>query len=227
MRQPKKASKRMYRRAAKKFRASLKRSVVPRNRVSVGKGLPKQMIITQKYREVVPLNSVAGSTAVYSFSCNSIYDPNYTGTGHQPMYFDQLGALYDHYCVIGSKIRYKIVNASVPVKLAFYVNDDSAVTPTSPEGASELTSGKLFLLPASGTTAPLRFTGSWSAKKYFGKGVLANTELQGTTSSNPTEQSFYTLVTQSADLSSNSSVYIDAEIDYIVVWKELKDIGQS
>jgi len=68
---------------------------------------------------------------------------------------------------------------------------------------------------------------AWSAKKYFGKGVLANTDLQGTATSSPNEQSFYTLYVQSLDLSTSANHWAIVEIQYIAIWKELKDVAQS
>lgn len=50
----------------------------------------------------VPLNALEHASYVYL--ANGMYDPDYTGTGHQPKYFDQWGALYKRYLVFGSKI---------------------------------------------------------------------------------------------------------------------------
>ena len=48
---------------------------------------------------------VAGIPGHYVFAANGLYDPNITGSGHQPSGFDQLvGPLYDHAVVIGAKI---------------------------------------------------------------------------------------------------------------------------
>ena len=35
---------------------------------------------------------------------NSLFDPDFTGTGHQPYYFDQFATIYQRYTVIGSKL---------------------------------------------------------------------------------------------------------------------------
>lgn len=54
---------------------------------------PFAPIITRTLRYVEQVNlaeSSAGSGAYYYWSPSSLYDPNTTGTGHQPMYFDQL-----------------------------------------------------------------------------------------------------------------------------------------
>lgn len=42
--------------------------------------------------------------AFHTFCVNSLYDPDTTGGGHQPMGFDQLAAIYNRYLVTGAKL---------------------------------------------------------------------------------------------------------------------------
>lgn len=60
-----------------------------------------EFLCTFRYFERVSLqNSNAVNTAsTYSFRLNSLFDPNYTGTGHQPYQFDQLTGIYNNYIV--------------------------------------------------------------------------------------------------------------------------------
>lgn len=65
-----------------------------------------------RYAEELVLDGgVAGAAATYQWVVNGLYDPNYTGVGHQPMSFDQIMALYERYCVYGCK--YEIEVASI------------------------------------------------------------------------------------------------------------------
>lgn len=75
-------------------------------------GLPDTLITKVRYYEEVDLTSTAGSTATYAFRMNSLFDPNFTGAGHQPYYFDQLSPLYSRYNVLGSKLRVQFSAAS-------------------------------------------------------------------------------------------------------------------
>lgn len=212
-----------------KFKAMRKIATRPqRSIVTMGKGFPKKMEFTHTYDELVKLTSSVGVANVYRVSCNGIFDPNITGTGHQPLYFDQLTALYDHYVVIGSKIEYTIIPdvSAVAFKLGCFVNDDTTSASFLPEALAEQPTGK-FALCAHDPTKPIKRTLKWSAKKNFGKGVLANTELQGTASANPTEQSYFELTMQPADATTTMSVFVNFKVTYIVIWKELKDVAQS
>lgn len=193
-------------------------------------GFPKMLKFTHRYADVFSITSTTGVRAVQQFACNGLYDPDLTNAGHQPLYFDQLTPIYDHYCVIGSKIKCKLIPNSATAGVSFcatlFVNDDGTVTPTALSGIIEQDTGKSVI---TGGVSPneVNLTSKWSARKYFGKNVLSNTDLQGTSTTNPNELSYYSLIIQAVDLASTVTCACIFEIEYIAIWKELKDIAQS
>jgi len=197
--------------------------------VSSGLGFPKKLQMTHKYNGSISLAGIAGAFVSWNFSCNGMYDPDQTGVGHQPMYFDQLTALYDHYCVIGSKAVFNIIptNSSYgSAAMGVFINDDTTVTPTSFPTAIEQSNGTHRFV-AFNNTKPISFTANWSAKRNFGAAVLANTELQGTASANPTEQQYFTVWSQSIDGVTTAQFWVEVVITYVAIWKELKELGPS
>lgn len=208
-----------------------KKATVNRTNVPVGLGFPKKMCITHKYVEKFSLNPNA-TMPNYSFSCNSLYDPNRTGTGHQPLYFDQMSVIYDHYCVIGARIKISAINRSNTgnFRIAVYINDDSTVVPADMNTVCEQSNVKWRTIAGtytSGSQNKAFLTMKWSARKIFGRGVLANDELQGTGGASPVEESFFTIVADQFANITPELIDLMAEIDYIAVWKELKDIAGS
>lgn len=203
----------------------------PRNKttVNVGLGFPKKLLMTHKYSQVIVPTCTSGALQTYSFSCNSLYDPDVSGVGHQPMYFDQLTALYDHYTVIGSQVTIKVshlVPTNYSARVGCMINDDSTVTPTSMNSLCENSLAKHRLL-ASGQTNPVIFNLKWSAKKTFGGSILANDNLQGSNSASPSEQSMYSIFVQPTDEITTNSYVVEVLFKYITVWDELKDIAGS
>lgn len=194
--------------------------------VNLGLGFPKRLVTTHKYTEYRTLESNLGLVGVYRFSCNGLYDPNITGTGHQPMYFDNLSAIYNHYTVIGSKITVRAVPATAtqgPAVFGIYINDDVSTTIADATTALEYSSGSGMLI-APGQSNPLTVVKTWSAKQTFGGSVLANDRLQGDISSNPAEQSYYEIVYQDlTTTATTSNVKLWVEVEYTAVWDELKD----
>lgn len=67
-------------------------------------GFPDRIRTKLQYQDVIQLSASAGSPGIWQFRMNSLQDPDYTGVGHQPQWYDQLSAVYSYYRVIGSKI---------------------------------------------------------------------------------------------------------------------------
>ena len=95
--------------------------------------LPFSRTVKLRYNDYVTFNP-AGSIATYQFSANSLHDPNTTSYGHQPFMYDKMADNYNHYLVLGSKIKATfwtedaagIYGAIAGIKLA----DDLAIAPT-------------------------------------------------------------------------------------------------
>lgn len=208
-------------------RMNRRRNVVPRTITSTGIGFPKKMLMTHKYSQHV-LQQSTGGLVTFDFSANGMYDPNISGAGHQPMYFDQMTTLYDHYHVIGSSFKvYFPPDTDVQYVCGVYLNDNTSLVPTSWDGLVEQTQCKrYFVYPTA--VKPTCVTQKWSAKKIFGGSILGNAELQGDAAGNPPEQTYYTFFFQPTDkFSSTSSLPIIVEVRYIAIWSELKDVAQS
>lgn len=203
-----------------------------RNMVNLGQGFPKMVLQTMRYSELVTLNVTTGTPSTYRYSCNGLFDPNTTGGGGQPEFFDQMTPIYNHYCVIGAKATFRwtpIDNTSagaIPVTATFFINDDTSQSSNDPTVQAMYQSAKTTMHGAV-YDKPITMTQKWSAKKYFGKSPLANTELQGTSGSNPTEQSFFNFTINSIDGASSVSGKLYVFIEYITVWKEPKDVAAS
>lgn len=72
---------------------------------------PMRHRATLRYHDVIDLGITGVTPIAYVFSANGLYDPDLTGTGHQPMGFDQLMAFFNHYVVMSSRIKVEMVNS--------------------------------------------------------------------------------------------------------------------
>ncbi len=91
-------------------------------------GLPLGKTFKTKLRYVTQLELGSGTNDFAShhfYRANSAFDPDLTGTGHQPMGYDQLALFYDHYTIIGSKItcNYHNVGGSNPIVCGIRLRD--------------------------------------------------------------------------------------------------------
>jgi hypothetical protein len=165
------------------------------------------------------------SPVIRQFSCNGMFDPDITSTGHQPMYFDQLMAIYDHYTVFRSDIELRLVVTSNPSLSVLYIDDDTS-TASLTEQAAEQPSAVKVITPVT-MARPSVLRKRWDAKSYFGGDIYDNDALQGTASANPTEQSYFTFVHGALDTGVNSAVFVNFTITYQAVFDELRTISQS
>lgn len=199
------------------------------NKVQTGLGFPRRIVKTLRYAELVSITSTTGILQTYRFSANGLFDPNITGTGHQPLYFDQVMSLYNQYTVIGSKIECRIVPSSAntsPVAVILMLDDDTTLTPTDITGVQEQSQANRLKIVHVSEANPIVLTKKFSTKKNFGGSILANTNLTGTPASNPIEQMYFDICAQTIG-GNTASVSVEVLITYIAVFNELKDVGQS
>lgn len=69
-------------------------------------------LMRHKYcdRVRIPAQTTAGLNTVYVIRANSLYDPDYTGVGHQPMFHDEMAEHYQKYTVMWSTLKLVIPN---------------------------------------------------------------------------------------------------------------------
>lgn len=190
--------------------------------VSIPKGMPfpRRYRCTLVYEENQQVTMTASVMTPYVYSLNGLYDPNITSTGHQPMYFDQLMSIYNHYQVIAAKVTFQPLSASVNQLSWCIVEADSASTTNSAydgerPGAQVLSGMGAYL---SGQKLFL----TYSARKTFGPGAIGDADLIGTASANPSEQSYLHIQCSAmSGLSVSETLYFRVHIEYYTEFSEI------
>lgn len=159
----------------------------------------------------------------YVFSANGCFDPDITGTGGQPMGFDQMMLFYNHYTVLRSRIRVVATNTSASLMSNAGVFKSGASTQTS-SIEQVVENGDLAWCPlgffgAAGSTALL--TQSCDCAKFQGiDNILDDPDMRGDAASNPTEQMYFHLSTWNAASATQITLQFQAVIEYDVVFHE-------
>lgn len=174
------------------------------------------------------LNSTAGVPGFQNFSVNSCYDPYTTGTGHQPMGFDQMMALYRFYTVLGSTItvKFRSGDSTYLNYVGIFATGDTT-TVSAPGDIIENGDGissSLSPKPASGSdsTAECVLTYKVDMKQITRqKNLIGQDEYSGRFNSNPTDQYYYR-IWAAPNTAVNSSCVCDyVRIEYDVVFHGL------
>ena len=218
-----------YRRNKSKRGRRRRKAYIPR---SPTLGLPIRKFVKMRYVQNIVLDvGVAGIIAKYVFRANSLFDPNLTGTGHQPMTFDQMSLFYNHYVVSGAKISVKAYStqdaATVPALVGIMVNDDTT-TPSNFTEVLEQRKGRYSIVNPSQKAVSVYNT--YSAKKFFNiTDVKDNLDRIGASiGDNPTDDAYFTIYA----LPMNGSTDIGAfncvvTIDYTAHFSEPRDLATS
>jgi len=148
------------------------------------------------YSTRVALNSgVLGVAASHVFDLSSVYDPDVTGTGHQPLGHDQIAVFFERYQVISIDYQIVFFNRSTanPARVGIRASD-SASTDTDPDVLIENGNSQWTLLSlATGGQAVQTFSGSIQVHEVHGvtkSQYLANDDYGATFGSNPSERAF-------------------------------------
>lgn len=182
-----------------------------------GKGLVKSSPLGQSFRMktkyvATPLSlnpGVGGIPATYVFSANGLYDPDVTGTGHQVLGFDQIMPMYDHYTVIGSRIKVIGANTTAQDNQYLIVTLSDTVVP-NPDITNLLENGLSrykVLSVDQGDHGVETLTLNFSPKRFFNtNSVMDNKALKGNAVSNPGEGAYYHITVAPLDGTSDAGV---------------------
>lgn len=219
----KRRSRKGYRRYRRKKKVSATRNMGP-----LQVKLPSKLI----YAEQFSLNpGVGGTNDVMIFSCNGMYDPNITSTGHQPRGFDELMALYDHYTVIGAKITIDVVNTDTTTAqmVTLSVHDFTSTSAVNNDYLENRYIKKILLAPEPSGSSKGRVSIKLNPNKYLGVSKpLAEDTVKGSATANPTEQCYFHVTGFPVDgVTDTSPIQCVARIEYYSIWTEPKQPAQS
>lgn len=83
------------------------------------------------------------------FRLNGMYDPDLSGAGHQPYYYDQWSSMYYNYRVYGAKVEVRVAMSSgytKPVYFCLWASDSTVSSITNPDQMVETYGSKLTML---------------------------------------------------------------------------------
>jgi hypothetical protein len=163
---------------------------------------------------------------------SSVYDPDYTGAGHQPRGFDQIMPFYDHFVVRKSRIRASFtmtnsVCAVVGVQLNAVTTPETSFIDYAEQARCVVKVPEIPFASAGGIE-PCVIEMEYSPESFLGiPDPLTATKLQGTISGNPTDNAFYHVFAQDQAEASTASACVLIEIIYDVDFIEPLAVARS
>lgn len=194
-------------------------------------GIPASQLVHLRWKGYVSLTPSAATVATRVYAANGMYNIDQGAAGeYVPGWFNQWMAFYQHYCVIGSKIKvYASTSAGGANDQLVGIGIGSTSTSvTTYDYWPQQKSTKMKSISNIYSKSNCQLSTGVNMNKYFKRKVLLDDQYQGTLTSNPTEGVFYHLFVQ--DFGSGSdvdNVKCCVIIDYVAVLRETKEIAPS
>ena len=199
--------KRSRRRKYNKRRSYIKRYMrrrfsMPRTLISkTATGIPDRQMMKLKYTDFLTLDP-AGTLENYLYRGNSLFDPDLTGGGHQPLGRDQWVNFYSRYRVRASKIRVSFLprsNTTIDSNIMIHVIPtlDAGSVSQQPRDLVEQPYSRWRLLgTANGTQNGVNLHNYMSTKKIMGIPDINTDDYASLMTTNPLRQWYWNLGVQ-------------------------------
>lgn len=199
-------------------------------RAVIGKGFPEKLTTTLRYFDFKVPSAGATTLSGYHFKANGLYDPDTTGIGHQPLGFDQFTPIYNHFVVLGARIKatftYRDEAGDVvhPIMCGIYDDDDGTNSLTYSSVAEGTDRRKYNFLTTNNDK--LEVYSKWTSTRTFGNAPVSDPSQRGSASADPTEtHQWYVWYYNLGNVAMTINVAVD--IEYSVVFFEKKDLAGS
>jgi hypothetical protein len=185
----------------RKGKSNKKTISIPR---SLSIGVPLHSWVKLRYVDKRNLDPGTDSTISWIFSANGVYDPDITGTGGQPRFFDQWAAMYGRYCVEASSITAVFIAGSSTSTYTAMCGIDVRSDVTAQTTYGSYLEGRLTRVkphvPNSGGPAVCTVKHGVNVAKWFALTQASDRDsLTAATSANPAQQLYYHVFASDAD----------------------------
>jgi len=192
-------------------------------------GAPNSIITTLRYCDFFQLTSTTGGTVSNVFRANGIFDPDYTGGGHQPLFRDAWVGLYDYYTVLGSKItvEYQSRNATNGFIVALQGSDTPTLTSTVSTWMEQ--NNGVHTLLGNANTGSKTLTMTYSPDENLGAHMKDDqSSMVGTGSDPGSQQAYYFgILAATEDAATTAIVTVAVQIEYTVKFATLTKRAQD
>lgn len=194
-----------------------------------GYGFPSSMMTKLRYFTGNIGGSASTTMLLWSFRANSLFDPDLTGTGGQPLWHDQIAAVYQNYRVVKVKME-AIFNNGTPNSVAtcFIVPTASAVAGVF--DLQNMSERAYDMRLASGERGPIRFSKTFDIAKMdsISKTIWnADPGYAADMGANPAKAPAVSICFQNMDQVNTVGVQVTAILTYYVKFFKLIQVSAS
>lgn len=194
-------------------------------------GFPAKIITQLRYLHIIRLSSISGSISTNVYAMNSPFDPDVSGVGHQPMYYDTYAGIYQSYRVLGSRLRARFspqpgatVTDFGPYVVGINGSPTSTTLSTTNTDRMEQSDAIYDIINREDTPVELDWTYSPEAKLGRPSG---DDTVSAAIGSNPSQPYYAHVWIQDLASPATSNVSLTVEVQYTVEFFRLQQASQS
>jgi hypothetical protein len=190
-------------------------------------GIPTSIRVTLRYIAHTTHTHSSGSLQIWEFRGNSVFDPDYTNVGYQPVGFDEFAAFFQYYRVTGSRITVNTSSLTEDVPQAVGVRAiRELVLPTSYSPAIMGTLSSWDIVSTKGIPN-IKIHNHATTKALYGGQVDTDQDFGAAVNTNPVKTWYWQIFSQSCNNASTSVVAITPVIEYDVIFSQKQVLGTS
>ncbi len=193
-------------------------------------GFPDQTRVKLVYEDIYTLTTVSNPYSTYTWRGNSVFDPDSSGGGHQPRYFDTYASVYNKYKVYNSSIMIEMINGSPQSGALFsIVPMTSVVSGTTWPYVSELPRAKTSEIMPVSSRYPFNLSHKATTTEINGlrPGQINDEDYGSAVTTNPTQIWYWNLYVQSIDNLATIGVSFRVRLVYDTLFYDRPDIAIS
>jgi len=186
------------------------------NITKINLALPDSEIVKLKYSEF--LTRAPGNIFdEYVYSANGCFDPNVTGTGGQPLLWDQYSTLYVEYFVSHSKIEIECLNTNNTsgLYLVVFPTTSSIGVSLLVDAQSQDYSHRTFC-GINTSLSKCRLRNNIHIRKLWGHDISREQNFRAAVSAQPSNQAYWVINAYAADNSTNVTYDLNIKLTYTV-----------
>jgi hypothetical protein len=194
---------------------------------------PRSTVVKLRYVADVQLTPTTSAVGSYIFRANNLYDPDYSGTGHQPMGFRQWAAFYNHYVVQKSTILAEMTTlaGAEMVFAGIHLADDAFFNVNQTTMIEQGLSNTVTFTGHSGAQRVTRIRKNYNAKTFFNVTDIKDNvaRIGANTSGGPTEEAYFIVYVGDVNSTSTANTPFQALItmEFDVIFSEPKELPSS
>lgn len=191
-------------------------------------GAPSQLFVKLEYVETIGMDTTLNSYKGQIYQ-SSLFDPNLSGGGHQPRYFDQWSKIFGQYQVLAMKadLEFIQISGNTPVVCGVaWVETNGGFSAV--DDLVETKYAKRQVIDGPGAKTVARISTYMTSKRMHGNKTNMNQDdEQALISANPADMFFLHIGTQAADGATSTLVRLRVRLTYYCRFFDQRDPGPS